>query len=444
MILNTEAKERVLLASIVNASICSDGLADQLRANITEKAFTSPSRRYIFNSINAIRQINQTADLSMVIDYVTGNDSQMDTDAPNEVSILATIAPQKKIDGIISELLSCQSAREVSNIALSVSQRLESADNIKQEVEAIHRDIQKAVVVSNVTSSGTLLKDLMAPFMKNLENMSKNNTIQGLPLGIKSLDDSMGGLRGGEVLVIAGLPSMGKTAWVISIIAGLVLKNKAVAFFSVEMTKYEVVGRLIPQCSALMENEKEIAYSKIRNPQFLGKKDMDSMRDTIMAIKDKNLFVDDNGRITVDQIRSQCYTLRSQGKLDLIVVDYLQLMVVDEFKSASELSNITGELKRVAKEFNVPVIEVSQLNIRDNSKGRPHLGNLKGSGSLEANADAVIFPWREFVVTRDGDDSEMALLIAKGRAFSGSDIEAHFCTNTMLVSQKNEHSIGFN
>jgi len=113
MILNSESKERILLASIVNANSCSDGLADQLKANITENVFTSPSRRYIFNCIKAIRDVSQTADLSMVMSYVTGNDSRMETDAPVELSHLATTAPQKKIDGIISELLAFQSAREV-------------------------------------------------------------------------------------------------------------------------------------------------------------------------------------------------------------------------------------------------------------------------------------------------------------------------------------------
>jgi replicative DNA helicase len=163
------------------------------------------------------------------------------------------------------------------------------------------------------------------------------------------------------------------------------------------------------------------------------------MGKVLEVIKNSNLYIDDNPNASVDEIRSTCHKLMTDSRLDMLFVDYLQLMVVDENNAASEISHITKEFKKIGKEFGVPVGELSQLNVRDLKGGRPNLGSLKGSGSLEANADAVIFPWREYAVTREGDPSDMSLLIAKGRAFDSSDIAANFSTTTLSVTARSDY-----
>lgn len=430
-----ESWERVILSSVTQGNDLSDGLADQLVSSLTEDSFTSTGRRYLFNCIKDCRSKRLSPNSDILLSYVTGNDSQMEGDAPIELSYLYTAMSQTNIDSLIKGVKEYHKARLLEEIALGMPNRLNSTQELSEELSSLNNEISNIYLENTSHNSGGFVGEFLLEFMEDLQKISEADGVVGLPLGIPSLDDKMGGARGGEVIVVAGLPSMGKTSWVVSMIARMIVDGKAPVMFSIEMTRKEMIGRLIPQVAELMGN-KDLSYSQLRNPNYLNAKAREAIKIAFKKIKDSRFFIDDNGRTSVEDIRATCHRLKREGSLDLIVVDYLQLMIKDEHNATSELANITSELKRIAKEFDVPVVELSQLNKRDCSGGRPTMGNLKGSGSIEQNADAVLFCWREYAITREGAPEDMVILQGKGRGYDSNDIPCYFSTQTLSVSER--------
>lgn len=444
--LSSPLKERILLASIIAGTKYSDGLADQSVSQLSDEAFTSQERVYIFNCIKMIRANRQHVNHDIILSYVTDNPASMNSNTPIELADMLTVATQTNIDTLVRELSDYQRAREIKMASIGASQIIDNAflseDGSTENLRATMVDYVNAVndvmVNSATTSTGAEIGGYIGGFYDELSVSAADGGIIGVSFGIQKLDYSMGGLRPSETCVVAALPGMGKTQLMMSLIAKSIIMGGSPLMFSVEMRTNELIGRLVSCMTALLDSCTPLEYSKIRNASRLQTADYNSMELVTDLLKTSGFYVDDSATITVDDIRATAHKRKRDGKLDFIVVDYLQLMVQNEKDSASELSHITKELKKIAKEFSVPVFELSQMNVRDLRGGRPNIGHLKGSGSLEANADCVVFPWREYALSREGDPSEMDLLIGKGRAFDGRDIEAHFCTSTLLIGERPE------
>jgi replicative DNA helicase len=437
---NGYLKERVLLSSVIRDGEEGGGLADQMISSLTEESFTSSDRRYIFNSIKAIRQMRQKLDYDMLRAYTLENESQlneMGSDMFSELSELMVCATQPKIDFLIKDVADYHKARKLITLSQTTIMKFEGQFEVEEALLEVNKNYSNIFNESSGGDDGKFIGEYLGGFFDNLKKSTEEDRIVGMPLGIPTLDNNMGGLRGGETLVIAALPSMGKTSWMLSIVINAVLKGFAPAIFSIEMPKDELIGRMLPMYAKAI-GLGGLKYSQIRNPKFLGKKGFAILASVAQKLKDAPIYINDNGRSTVESMRSQCFRLKAEGKLGLICVDYLQLMVVNKNNTKEELEHITGELKLMAKEFDVPVIMLSQFNKRDTSAGRPNMGWLKGSGAIEANADAIFFSWREYAITREGDPSEMAILMGKGRGFDSSDVPAIFCTDTLLITEKSE------
>jgi replicative DNA helicase len=256
------------------------------------------------------------------------------------------------------------------------------------------------------------IKDIVYRTIQQVQEAAgRGERIIGLPTGLEKLDEMTAGLKGSELLIIAGRPGMGKTAFALNVaLAAAAGRNVGVAVFSLEMRKEELVRRLL--CS-----EARVDGGRMRNG-MLSTQDWQKLMGAAGPLTDLPLFIDDTAALTVTALRAR--RLKSEHGLGLIVVDYLQLMRGDDPRAPREqqVAAISRGLKALAKELDVNVIALSQLNrsLETRAEKRPMTSDLRESGSIEQDADIIMFIYRDEVYNPETDDKGIAeIIIAKQR-----------------------------
>jgi replicative DNA helicase len=239
---------------------------------------------------------------------------------------------------------------------------------------------------------------------------------KGIKSGFDELDETIRGLCKGNLIIVAGRPSMGKSTFAANIATNVAKDGKVVAYFSLEMTSVEITQRMLYSVSR--RSETEILNSARGNDTRAAE---DAMRASEI-INDMKFFVNENTNLTVSKIEMECRKIAAlEGHIDLAVIDYLGLVQSENANGTrtriQEVTEISHSLKRLAKSLNCPIILVSQLN--RNSEGRadhtPMLSDLSESGAIEADADVVLFPYRPWVYDRERQPYEAELIVAKNR-----------------------------
>ena len=258
------------------------------------------------------------------------------------------------------------------------------------------------------------IKDILVTSVQKLEELHKNKgAITGVETGFIDLDRKTAGFQPQDLILIAARPSMGKTAFALNIAQyAAVKKNISTAIFSLEMSKEQLVNRMV-SCEAMLDSQ------KLRTGNL---EDEDWVRivHSISAISSAPIYINDTPAITPMEIRAKCRKLKLEKGLDLVVIDYLQLISVGG-KSESrqqEISEISRSLKALARELSVPIVALSQLSraVEARSDKRPMLSDLRESGAIEQDADLVTFLYRESYYNPEVDNPNQAeLIIAKQR-----------------------------
>lgn len=264
---------------------------------------------------------------------------------------------------------------------------------------------------------------------------SKGSDLTGLDTGFIDLNKKLGGFHKSDLILIAARPGMGKTAFALNLVANAAIRSKAsVAVFSLEMSKEQLVQRLLSSQSNVALDS--ISKGKIADDEW--KKLTDAM--TILSSSD--IFIDDTPGIKVSEIRSKCRKLKMEKGLDMIMIDYLQLMEADgrADNRQQEVSKISRSLKILAKEMNCPVVALSQLS-RNTESGKDHtpkLSDLRDSGAIEQDADIVMFIYRdEYYTKMETKKKDLAeIIIAKNRHGEISNIELVWIGKIQKFSNK--------
>jgi replicative DNA helicase len=238
--------------------------------------------------------------------------------------------------------------------------------------------------------------------------------VTGVPTGFKDLDKLTAGLQPSDLIIIAGRPSMGKTAFCLNIATYAAFANVGVAVFSLEMAKEQLVLRML--CS-----EARVNNAKVR-AGYLGERDFPKLANAAARLHEAPIYIDDTPAISILELRAKARRLvRDRSKrVGLIMVDYLQLMrgMGTASNREQEISEISRSLKALAKELSVPVIGISQLNRRVEDRGdkRPMMADLRESGAIEQDADVIGFIYRDEVYNQKSPDKGIAeIIIAKQR-----------------------------
>jgi len=254
-----------------------------------------------------------------------------------------------------------------------------------------------------------------------VQNSLTKGTVTGISTGFNYINNSTGGLHGGELIIIAGRPGMGKSSFAVNIAEHAAINdNVTVAIFNLEMSKSMIVNRII--CSqALVDSQ------NVRRGEFQPE-DWQQICSVIDKLSGAPIYIDDSSSITVSEIRAKCRRLKQTKNLGLVVIDYLQLMQSSKKTDnrQQEISEISRSLKVLAKELDVPVIALSQLSRTSESRSdkRPMLSDLRESGAIEQDADLVMFLYRDDYYNKESAEKNIAeVIIAKQRSGSTGTIK---------------------
>ncbi len=395
-----EAEEAVIGALLINNNVW-----DEVEGLVAASDFYRKSYRMIFSAIEDL------AARFMPFDHVTVIDALRRTDEleiiggeayiyniveravfGGTVKVYAQLVRDKSIlrqliaaSGEIAELSYFPGQNETKTV-LDMSEQ--KVFKIAQQYENNERDGFQNIKV------------LTAQALRRVEELSKNDsTVTGLPTGWKDLDEFTTGMHPGELIIVAARPAMGKTAFCLNIATNVALeRNENVAFFSLEMPGEQLVMRLMSAIGQIHQGH--LRTGKLTPDEW------NKLKSPALLLSKAPIYVDDNPGLTPTELRSKCRRLvREKGKLGLVVVDYLQLMEVKGSKESrvNQVSEISRSLKLLAKEFDCPVIALSQLsrNVEQRPNKRPVMSDLRESGAIEQDADVVMFIYRAAVYANE-------------------------------------------
>ena len=282
-------------------------------------------------------------------------------------------------------------------------------DDVDGLLEKAEQGVFQLIKERNGGSDFTQIDKIIIDVIDQIEAASKMNTrVTGIPTGFIDLDNMLTGLHGSELILVAARPAMGKTAFVLNIAHEVaVKKKKTTAIFSLEMSKEQLVTRMIAMDSLV--NSQKIMTGQLAEDEW------DKIADSTETIAEAPLFIDDNSAITIADLRSKCRKLKQNNDLSLIIIDYLQLMSTTKHVESRQqfISDMSRSLKVLARELDVPVIALSQLNRAVDSRPdhKPVLADLRESGAIEQDADVVMFIYRDDYYNPDTEKKGIADII---------------------------------
>lgn len=357
------------------------------------------------------------------VDLVTLQERLKEKDVPAEVSSLeyvrdlVTAVPTSANVKYYAEIVW---EKAIMRRMIKLNEEIENMCYLgKEPLEAVLDITEKKVfelVQKRNTGDYVPIKQVVLNALEQIEKASRTSgSVTGIPTGFLDLDYKMSGLQPSDLLIVAARPAMGKTAFVLNIAQHISFKeNKTVAMFSLEMSKEQLVGRLFSL-------EAQVDSHALRTGN-LKDNDWEKLIESAGIIGKSNLIIDDTPGISISELRSKCRKYKLEHGLDVIIIDYLQLMtgrVGSRSESRQqEISEISRSLKGLARELNVPVIALSQLGraVEQRPDHRPMLSDLRESGAIEQDADAVMFIYREDYYKPDTELKNVAeIIIAKHR-----------------------------
>jgi len=286
-------------------------------------------------------------------------------------------------------------------------EEVEDVDGLLDETEGKIFSLAQGHVREGLTRIGELLPKTF----EDIEHYAKGG-LQGVPSGFKDLDELTGGFQNSDLVILAGRPSMGKTALALTMATYAATHGgKAVALFSLEMSKTQLVQRLL--CAQAKVNMHLLRSGKLPH------KDLPRLSLGAGPLYEAKIYIDDAPDLDVLSIRSKARRLKSQGSLDFMIVDYMQLIYPSRRLDSreQEIAYISRSLKALAKDLNIPVMALSQLSRKTEGREekRPQLSDLRESGAIEQDADVVLFIYREEVYDREAEKGKAEIIIGKQR-----------------------------
>ena len=311
------------------------------------------------------------------------------------------------------------------NLIKTANEIIELGYDPAEDVEDIMDGAEKRIfdLMQSKNQKGyTPIKDVLVESFTKLEELyNRKQHITGVPTGFAELDYKTAGLHGSELILIAARPAMGKTAFALNLATNAALRGNApVAIFSLEMSKDQLVNRIL--CSEAMVDSNKVRTGK------LGEDDWVKLAGAIGPLSEAEIYIDDTPGISVTEIRTKCRKLSIDKGIGLVVIDYLQLVQGSKRAGSreQEIAEISRSLKILAKEINVPVIALSQLSraVEQRPDHRPMLSDLRESGSIEQDADIVMFLYRDDYYNKESEKKDIAeVIIAKQRGGQTGTVE---------------------
>lgn len=378
--------------------------------------FYRPAHRLIYQAILALYESSEPSDLVTITNWLKREQKLDQVGGPAYLSLLVDQVPTTANISHYARIVYDRAI--LRHVIAGAGEIIQQGYNAKGDVDTYLDQAEKIIfeiAQRKFNKSFTHVKDIVKDSFKMIEKLyEKKESITGVPTGFTEFDKMTAGLQPSDLIIIAGRPSMGKTALALNMAGyAAVEAGYRVAVFSLEMSKEQLVQRLL--CS-----EGRVDSSKLRSG-FLTDSDWPKLTRAAGALSEAQLYIDDGAAQSVLEMRAKCRRLEREKGLDLIVVDYLQLMRGNSKYQESrerEISDISRSLKALAKELHVPVVALSQLNrsVESRQDKRPQLSDLRESGAIEQDADVIAFVYRDEVYNKETPDKGTAeIIIGKQR-----------------------------
>ncbi len=424
------ASEAAVLGALLISKDAYVTICDMLRP----ECFYDPRHRYIYEAIQALGAAQQPIDFITVINQLERNETlEQAGERAYIVGLTTNVGSAAHIEYHARIVMQKFLARELITFGAEVQANAfdESNDieDVMQETEGKLFELSQRNVKKDVTQIDPVIRDAI----KQME-ISANRTsgLSGLESGYRELDRLTSGWQNSDLIIIAARPAMGKTAFVLSMAKNMAVNyNIPVAVFSLEMSNLQLVNRLI-------SNVCELDGQKIKSGS-LSPLEWQQTTARLQALYGAPLYIDDTPSLSVFELRTKARRLVREKQVQFIIIDYLQLMNASGMKYGSreqEVSMISRSLKQLAKELNIPIVALSQLNRSVESRSenkRPQLSDLRESGAIEQDADMVCFIHRPEYYLRSGEDAQgndirglAEFIVAKHRSGAVDDVKLRF------------------
>ena len=392
---NIEAEQ-----SVIGSILLSNEIFDDINMLISSKNFYDPMHQKIYSAIESLIYKGMLANPITLKNFFENEKDELNI--PEYLVKITKFSSSTRQTIEYSKLIyDLYVKRELIKISGNVIDlaKLNDLDNDGQKIiENFEKSLFDLAEKGSFSSSLVKFDEAMRQTIEMASNAYKNEEgIVGVPSGLSDLDDRLGGLHKSDLLIIAGRPSMGKTALATNIAFNAAKKiqndgrKSSIAFFSLEMSSEQLSTRILAEQSRIKSND--IRRGKISEDQF------DKFIETSKNVSELPLYIDETPAISIAALSNRARRIKRLYGLDMVVVDYIQLMRASNFKEGrvQEISEITQGLKALAKELSVPVLALSQLSraVEQRDDKKPQLSDLRESGSIEQDADVVMFVYRE-------------------------------------------------
>ena len=425
---SAEAEESVLGAVLLSADAANIALE-----KLHPEDFYVPAHQSIFEAITSLFDGNQPIDAVTVSEALRRIDALDRSGGPAYLAqLLDSVPTASNIEhyaAIVEEHALRRRLQRVGGDVTQLATRMD--DDIANVLDRAEQSVF-AVSERRIGDGLAPIDPLLGPAIERAEELNRRGSeVTGLPTGFRDLDRKLAGLHPSNLLIVAARPGMGKSTLALNIAQNAAVNDMPVAIFTLEMSREEVVSRML--CAS-----GRIDSQRLRSGQ-LGESDFTKLSNAASVLYKKPIYVDDSPGLTVTEIRAKCRRMKRRPGLSLVVVDYLQLMQGSgQENRQQEIAAISRSLKNLARELDVPIMALSQLNrsMEQREDKRPRLSDLRESGSLEQDADVVMFIYRHEYYHPEAQETRgiAEIAIAKHRQGATGRIDMTFLPEFTLFS----------
>ncbi|HRT27529.1 MAG TPA: replicative DNA helicase [Syntrophales bacterium] len=399
---NLEAEQSVL-GGILLDNQALNSVMEILRV----EDFYSEAHRKIFAAILDISEKSRPSDLVTLNDYLRDK-KQIDA-VGGAVYLASLVDTVPSAANIVHYSKIVKEKAILRNLIGTATDILTKSYNAGSDVDGLLDEAEHAIFEiseNKIKPSFSPLKDLIKDSFRTIERLyEKKELITGVPTGFEKLDEMTSGLQRSDLIIIAGRPSMGKTAFALNIAQRAAIESGIpVAIFSLEMSKEQLAFRML-------SSEAMVDSQRLRRG-YPGETDWPKLTTAAGRLAEAPIYIDDTAAISVLEMKAKARRLKAESGLGLLIVDYLQLMRAGGSRDSreQEISEISRSLKALAKELNIPVVALSQLNrqVEQRTNRRPQMADLRESGAIEQDADVIMFLYRDEVYNRTEENTGLA------------------------------------
>lgn len=416
-------------ASVLGSILLEGSLLEVITDQLSPKDFYRQTHGIIFETMLQLFEAAEPIDVLTVANKLEESKRLESIGGAAYLAELAGSVPTTANFASYSEIVSkkatlrrlISASREISDLAMKES------DDVVNIVDSAEKRLFRVAQKYNNTAFSAL-RDVLSDSFDRIDELHKDKgKLRGVPTGYTSLDNKLAGLQPSDLVILAARPSMGKTAFALNIARNAAVKSRvSVGIFSLEMSKEQLVDRLLSL-------EAGVDAWKLRTGN-LAESDFPKLAGAMDTLAGAKIYVDDNPTISIMEMRARARRLQADTGLDLLIVDYLQLMEGsgknrNSDNRVQEISEISRALKALARELKVPVLALSQLSraVESRPGNVPQLADLRESGSIEQDADVVMFIYRDVMYNKDTDKKNIAeILIKKHRNGPTGEAELFF------------------